>query len=182
MNEKELIEKYKSGDKAAYKKLYETYSKHAMGICIRYTGDEMLAEDVLHDGFIKVFNSIHTFQYRGEGSLKAWLSRIFYNESLYFLKKNKIWNQAVSIEDYDLPEEEPDISLLKTIPKAVLMQYISRLPAGYRIVFNMYMFENIPHKEIGKQLGIKEEASRSRLSRAKALLTKQLKEYILKHA
>ena len=92
MNEKELIEKCKSGDKAAYKKLYETYSKHAMGICVRYIGDEVLAEDVLHDGFVRVFTSIHSFQYRGEGSLKAWLSRIFCNEALYFLKKNKFWN------------------------------------------------------------------------------------------
>jgi len=181
MNEKELVEKCKSADKTAYKELYETYSKHAMGICVRYIGDEMLAEDVLHDGFIRVFASIHSFQYRGEGSLKAWLSKIFCNESLFFLKKNKIWSQIVSIEDYDVPEEEPDISLLKTIPKAVLMHCISNLPAGYRIVFNMYLFENIPHKEIGKQLGIREEASRSRLSRAKALLVKQLKEYILKH-
>jgi len=181
MNEKELVEKCKSGEKAAYKNLYETYSKHAMGICVRYTGDEVLAEDVLHDGFIRVFTSIQTFQYRGEGSLKAWLSRIFCNESLYFLKKNKIWNQVVSIADYDVPEEEPDISLLETIPRAVLMQCISRLPAGYRIVFNLYLLENIPHKEIGKQLGITEEASRSRLSRAKALLIKQLNEYVIKH-
>ena len=81
-----------------------------------------------------------------------------------------------------MPEEEPDISLLRSIPKTVLMQYISRLPTGYRIVFNMYLLENIPHKEIGKQLGITEEASRSRLSRSKALLVKQLKEYIIKHA
>ena len=181
MTEKEIIEKCKSGDKSAYKKLYETYSKYAMSICFRYIGDEMLAEDVLHDGFIKVFASIQSYQYRGEGSLKAWLSRIFFVESLNFLKKNNIWNMSVSIEDYDVPEEEPDISLLETIPKAVMMQYISGLSAGYRVVFNMYMLENIPHKEIGKQLGITEEASRSRLSRAKAILLKQLQEFILKN-
>jgi RNA polymerase sigma-70 factor (ECF subfamily) len=181
MNEKELIEKCKSGDKSTYKKLYETYSKYAMSICFRYIGDEMLAEDVLHDGFIRVFTSIQSFQYRGDGSLKAWLSRIFFIESLNFLKKNKIWNVAMPIEDYDLPEEESSISFLETIPKAVLMQYISNLPAGYRIVFNMYLLENIPHKEIGKELGITEEASRSRLSRAKAILLKQLREFILKN-
>ncbi|MDR3217499.1 MAG: sigma-70 family RNA polymerase sigma factor [Dysgonamonadaceae bacterium] len=182
MNEKELIEKCKSGEKDAFKKLYETYSQYAMGICFRYTGDEMLAEDVLHDGFIRVFAAIHSFQYREEGSLKAWLKRIFCNESLYFLKKNKLWNNFIPIQDYDVPEEEPDISSWRTIPKEVLMQYISRLSVGYRIVFNLYMFENLSHKEIGKQLGIKEEASRSRLSRAKAILTKQIKEYISKHA
>jgi RNA polymerase sigma-70 factor (ECF subfamily) len=181
MTEKELIEKCKSGEKAAFKKLYETYSQYAMGICFRYIGDETLAEDVLHDGFIKVFAAIHSFQYRGEGSLKAWLSRIFCNEALFFLKKNIIWNNVIPIQDYDIPEEESDISDWESIPKAVLMKYISQLPSGYRIVFNLYMFENLPHKEIGKQLGIKQEASRSRLSRAKAILTKQIKAYIAKH-
>jgi len=181
MNEKELIEKCKAGDKAAFKKLYETYSQHGMSICVRYIGDEMIAEDVLHEGFINVFLSIRSFQYKGDGSLKAWLNRVFFNVSLDFIKKNKIWNQTVSIEDYDFPEELPDISLLKTIPKEILMSYISHLPAGYRIVFNMNMFENISHKEIGKQLGITEEASRTRLKRAKALLIKQLKDYFLKY-
>ena len=114
MSENELVEKCKSGDETAYKSLYDIYSKHAMSICVRYIGDEMLAEDVLHDGFIKIFSSIRSFQYLGEGSLKAWLSRIFCNESLYFLRKNKIWSQTVPVEGYDVPEEEPDISLLKT--------------------------------------------------------------------
>jgi RNA polymerase sigma-70 factor (ECF subfamily) len=181
MNEKELIEKCKSGEKAAFKELYETYSQYAMGICFRYIGEETLAEDVLHDGFIKVFAAIHKFQYHEEGSLKAWLSRIFCNESLYFLKKNKLWAHVVPIQDYDVPEEDVDISDWKIIPQVVLMQYISDLPTGYRLVFNLYMFENKSHKEIGKQLGIKEEASRSRLSRAKAILSKQIKTYISKH-
>jgi RNA polymerase sigma-70 factor (ECF subfamily) len=182
MKEKELVEKCKSGEKAAFKLLYETYSQYAKGICFRYIGDEMLAEDVLHDGFIRVFAAIHSFQYREEGSLTAWLGRIFVNETLSFLRKNKLWNAVVQIQDFDMPEEEPDISIWESVPKAVMMKYISGLSAGYRVVFNLYMFENRSHKEIGKLLGIKEEASRSRLSRARAILTKQLKDYIAKHA
>ena len=179
MTEKELIEKCKAGNRSAYRKLYETYSPYMMSLCFRYVGNEMLAEDVLHDGFLKVFQSLDSFQYRGEGSLKAWLCRIFYNESLLFLKKDKKWKAFLSVEENDMSEEEPEISSWQSLSTDVLMDFVARLSPGYRVVFNMYVFENLSHKEIALQLDIREDASRARLSRAKNRLTKEINAYLL---
>ncbi len=180
MGERELIKRCKQEEKNAYRKLYETYAAHMKGICLRYTGDEMLAEDVLHDGFIKVFASIRSFDYRGEGSLKAWMSRIFCNESLSFIKR-KSKAVTLSLDEVDIPDEETDISDWDTIPSSVLMEFITALNLNYRLVFNMYIFEDMSHKEIGKELGISEEASRVRLSRAKTFLVQMIKTYLAKN-
>lgn len=177
MDEKELIEKCKQKDKTAYRKLYETYAPHMKGICLRYTGDEMLAEDVLHDGFIKVFVSICSFQYRGEGSLKAWLSKIFCNESLTFIK-HALQIPTSSLDELEIAEETEELSSWSEIPQPVLMEFITTLTLNYRTVFNMYVFEDMPHKEIARELNITEESSRARLSRAKAILVKKIKNYL----
>ena len=177
MSEIELIEKCRQGDKSAFGKLYEIYAPHMKGICLRYVADEMLAEDVLHDGFIKVIGSIRSFQYRGEGSLKAWLSRIFYNESVAVIKKNQLLS-ASSVDYMGVSEEIEDITTWETIPESVLMNFITALSVNYRIVFNMFVFEDLSHKEIGLKLGITEEASRVRLSRAKAILVSNIKSYL----
>ena len=177
MNERELIEKCMQGDKTAFGKLYEIYAPHMKGICLRYVADEMLAEDVLHDGFIKVIGSVRSFQYRGEGSLKAWLSRIFYNESIAMIKKNQLLS-ASSVDYMDISEEIEDVTTWETIPEFVLMDFLTALSVNYRTVFNMFVFEDLSHKEIGLKLGITEEASRARLSRAKAILVSNVKSYL----
>lgn len=177
MDEKELVEKCKRKDKTAYQKLYEAYAPHMKGICLRYTGDEMLAEDVLHDGFVKIFVSIGSFQYRGEGSLKAWMSKVFCNESLAFIKRT-LQIPTSSLDTIDVAEETDDTSSWNEIPQSVLMQFITTLTLNYRTVFNMYVFEDMSHKEISKELGITEEASRARLSRAKSILIKKIQNYL----
>ena len=177
MRENELIEKCKQGDRTAFEMLYKTYSPHMKGICLRYVANEMLAEDVLHDGFIKVIGSIRSFQYRGEGSLKAWLSRIFYNESIDTIKKNH--SLAESSVDYrEVADDIEDVSSLDVISETVLMDFVTSLNVSYRTVFNLFVFEDMSHKEIGQELGITEEASRARLSRAKSLLTEKVKTYL----
>ncbi len=181
MSETELIDKCKSGDNIARKKLYETYSRQMMSICYRYIGDKEASEDILHDGFIKVFLSIRSFDFRGDGSLKAWISRIFVNASLEYLRKNEHIRNSSPIEEWretdtDVGEEE-----MEQIPDSVLMEFISQLPEGYRSVFNMYTLEDMSHKEIGSALGINEASSRSQLSRAKAILVKKVQDYIKKH-
>ena len=177
MSENELIEKCKQGDRSAFEMLYKTYSPHMKGICLRYVADEMLAEDVLHDGFIKVIGSIRSFQYRGEGSLKAWLSRIFYNESIAAIKKNQLLAES-SVDYTEVADEIEDVFSLDTIPENILMGFITTLGVSYRTVFNLFVFEDLSHKEIGIKLGIKEEASRARLSRAKSILVEKVKTYI----
>jgi len=182
MNETELIDKCKSGENVARKRLYETYSRQMMAICYRYIGDKETSQDILHDGFIKIFTSINSFSYRGEGSLKAWMSRIFVNLSLEYLRKNEhIIKNSAPIEEWreaDADVEEEDID---QVPDEVLMEFISQLPEGYRAVFNMYTIEDMSHKEIGDALGINEASSRSQLSRAKTILVKKIQDYIKKH-
>lgn len=178
MNETELIYKCKKGDNFAQKRLYEIYSRQMMAICYRYVGDKMTSEDILHDGFIKVFGSIHSFNYRGEGSLKAWISRIFVNASLEYLRKNEPVRNSSAIEDWRETDFELEEEEIEQIPNQVLIDYISELPEGYRTVFNMYILEEMSHKEIGATLGINEASSRSQLSRAKAILAKKIQDYI----
>jgi RNA polymerase sigma-70 factor (ECF subfamily) len=156
--------------------LYDCYAPLMKGICYRYTGDKEAAEDLLHDGFIRVFDSIHVFEYRGDGSLKAWMSRIFMNVSLEYLRKIRL-QPTVSIDEYQEPAtiQEED---LKAVPTEVLMHFVAELPDGYRTVFNLHIFEEMPHKEIAEILHIHEGSSRSQLLRAKALLIKKVNEYL----
>lgn len=88
MNETELVERCGKGDNLARKQLYERYAGQLMAICVRYTGDREVAQDVLHDGFLNIFRSFSQFTYKGEGSLKAWLARIMVNEALGYSQES----------------------------------------------------------------------------------------------
>ena len=158
MNETELVERCGKGDNLARKQLYERYAGQLMAICVRYTGDREVAQDVLHDGFLNIFRSFSQFTYKGEGSLKAWLTRIMVNEALGYLRKKASTN-------------------FEQIPQSVLMQFIKELPDGYRTVFNLYVLEEKGHKEIAEMLGITEHTSSSQLYRAKTLLMKKINDY-----
>lgn len=176
MNEIDLVERCGKGDNLARKQLYERYAGQLMAICIRYVGDREVAQDVLHDGFLNIFRSFGQFAYKGEGSLKAWLSRVMVNEALGYLRKKSASCLEVAVDE--LPEvtdgEEDD---MEQIPQSVLMGFIKELPDGYRTVFNLYVFEEKGHKEIARMLGITEHTSSSQLHRAKALLMKKISDY-----
>jgi RNA polymerase sigma-70 factor (ECF subfamily) len=176
MDEKLLVSECQQGNNVHRKHLYDLYARQMMGICYRYTADIQTSEDLLHDGFIKIFEAISTFQYRGEGSLRAWMSRIFTNLSLEYLRKNA-WKETISLDEY---AEEPPVGTgydVDLIPSDVLMRFIAELPAGYRAVFNLNTFEDMSHKEIANELHINESSSRSQLARAKAILTDKIKNY-----
>ena len=179
MQEQELVRLCKEKDTKAQKTIYELYSPYMLGVCLRYIPQREIAEDILHDGFIKVFSSFDKFQWRGNGSLKAWIARIMVNMSIEHLRKQKTWN---SIDDYkELQNEEPPCEDdVNKVPKEVLLKYISELPPGYRSVFNLYIFEEKSHKEIADILGINEKSSSSQLLRAKQYLMKKLTEYLKK--
>ena len=116
------------------------------------------------------------FEYRGEGSLRAWASRIVVNESLKFLKKNEKQNLIEQEENIpDIPDdEEPDTA---EVSAEVIQEMIRQLPVGYRTVFNLYVFENKSHREIAELLHIKEDSSASQFHRAKNILAKQINQY-----
>lgn len=176
MDESALVSGCIKGDNTSRKQLYERYAQRMMAICYRYLGNKDEAEDVLHDGFIRIFESIHSFQYRGEGSLRAWMTKIFINTALHQIKKQALWEPLLvepeRIEEVSVNEEE-----LGVIPDEVLLGFISDLPAGYRTVLNQYVFDEMSHKEIALELGINESSSRSQLARAKAMLADKVKLY-----
>lgn len=177
LSEKVLAERCQQGDNVARKQLYEQFADQLMTVCIRYCGDRDTAQDILHDGFLKAFRSFNQFQYKGEGSLRAWLTRIMINGALEVLRKRNMLNEQ-PIEE--LPDDIEDEEDLEQIPQSVLMKFIQELPAGYRTVFNLYVFEDKSHKEIAETLGITEHTSSSQFFRAKKLLMKKISDY-LKH-
>ena len=179
MEELELSDLCKKGDNRARKELYESYSRRMFSICMRYVGDRDTAQDLLHDGFIKIFGSFDKFTWRGEGSLRAWMERVMVNTVLQFLRKNDVMNQMVEIENLPDSYEEPEESVIDAIPNQVLMQFINELSVGYRTVFNLYVFEEKSHKEIAELLGINEKSSASQFFRAKSVLAKRVKEWLI---
>lgn len=181
LTEQELVEGCMRGDDVARRQLYERYAGKMMAICMRYMGNREEAEDLLHDGYIKLYGSFDKFDWQGEGTLPAWMARVMANLALQRLRKTEVMNQTVELEntaelrdDVDRPDEGPDI---ETIPKKVLMQFIEELPPGYRTVFNMYVFEGKNHIEIGKVLGINNKSSASQLVRARAILKERVNEW-----
>jgi RNA polymerase sigma-70 factor (ECF subfamily) len=176
IDEQELISGCIQGDNRIRHYLYEQYAQQMLGICYRYTGNREVSEDLLHDGFIRVFESICVFQYRGSGSLKAWISKIFTNVSLEYLRANAR-KTIVPLEEWKEIEPIQDEEF-ESIPADVLMRFIAELPTGYRTVLNLYIFEEMPHKEIAKMLHINEASSRSQFARAKTLLAQKVKNYI----
>lgn len=128
---------------------------------------------------IKIFSSFDKFTWRGEGSLRAWMERVMVNTALQYLRKSDVISQSTPLEEVPEDYEEPDASAVEMIPQAVLMRFIEELPAGYRTVFNLYTFEEKSHKEIAQLLGINEKSSASQLFRAKSVLAKRVKEWIM---
>lgn len=179
MEEKELTELCRQGNNRARKELYEQYAGRMLGICLRYAGDRDTAQDLLHDGFLKIFGSFDKFTYRGEGSLRAWMERVMVNVALQHLRKNDVMSQSAALDDVPETYEEPDAADVDTIPQKVLLRFIEELPTGYRTVFNLYTFEDKSHKEIAQLLGINEKSSASQLFRAKSALAGKVKEWLM---
>ena len=159
-----------------------------LSICKRYVVDENLAMDLMQDAYIQIYNHLETFEDRGDGSMKAWMEKIAVNTCLQYLRKKDLLrnskdlsmdNDAIFNND-NIIEIDPFNTIedrVKIIPKEVLMNFIEKLPTGYRTVFNMYVFENMSHKEIALRLGIKEKSSSSQYFRAKKLLAKMILVY-----
>ncbi|MDH6358527.1 RNA polymerase sigma factor [Parabacteroides sp. PF5-9] len=179
MSESEMISGCREGDNSSRKKLYELYAEKMLRLCYRYTGDMDIAHDLLHDGFIKVFSAISSFTSKREGSLNAWLNKIFTNTALEYLRKKDLLRTGISLDHIaELPEEpEPDASLISI---EQLMKFVTDLPVGYRTVFNLYVFEEWSHKEIAQHLHINEKSSTSQLSRARKILADRIREQLKK--
>lgn len=174
-SERQLIEGIQSGDREALRRLYERFSRFAMGVALRYVPEREDALDVVHDSFVVILTSINNFVYRGEGSLRNWVSKIVSHHAIDWIKKH----EQLSFSD-QMPDEieEDEEAVIEDIPKNLLNEMIGRLPLRYRVVINLRAFEELSHKDIALRLGINENTSVTLFSRAKRKLEKMMKEYL----
>ena len=146
-----------------------------MAIALRYVPDRDDVRDVLQDSFVSVLTSIRQFDYRGEGSLKSWVARIVANRALDWVKEHERVTMIPDIPEEVIDDGVPDVD---EVPPDILDQMIGRLPAGCRMVLNLYVFGQLSHKQIAQQLGIRETSSASQFFHAKKLLREMISEYL----
>ncbi len=172
MTEEELIKGCIHEDRSCQQKLYKTYAGKMLVVCMRYTRNRQEAEDVLQDGFIRVFDNMKKFAFNG--SFEGWVRRIMINCALRNFRKSSYQKEQIGIaEDYDIPS---NATIYDKLSEQELLKIIDELPEGYKMVFNLYAIEGFSHKEISDMMGINEGTSRSQLNKARKHLQKKLEE------
>ena len=171
-NEQQLVRECLANQRGAQQELYEKYKAKMFGICLRYMQTREEAEDVLLDGFMKVFRDLGQFNFKGP--LEGWIRKVMVNTALMHLRKKARFNfQNVDNERIiDKIEVEPVV--FQSIRRAAIVAMIQALPSGYQTIFNLYAIEGFSHQEISEKLGIKESTSRSQYTRARRLLQELL--------
>lgn len=167
----DLVKRCKENDRKSQELLYKQFASKMLGVCLRYANDRMEAEDMLQNGFIRVFQKIA--DYRGDGSFEGWVRRIMVHSSIEYYRKH---HKMLSVADLEGIGKEPSVDAVAAarLDAKDLMALIQQLSPGYRMVFNLYAIEGYSHKEIGEIMGISEGASKSQLSRARAILKEQI--------
>ena len=167
----ELIKRCRARERKAQELLYKQYASKMLGVCMRYATDKMEAEDMLQNGFIKVFQKMD--DYRGDGSFEGWIRRIMVHSSIEYYRKHNKMMQMVELDEAGAETSTNPLATAK-LEAADLLLLIKNLAPGYRIVFNLYAIEGYSHKEIAEIAGITEGASKSQLSRARSVLREQI--------
>ena len=167
MTEEAIFQGCLKNQAAAQRELYNRYSPKMLAVCYRYGHNREDAEDMLQEGFIKVFSQIHTFQ--NKGAFEGWVRRIMVHTCINNLKKNKRFNESVDII-YASSIQVREESIPSIVQAKQVVECIRLLPIGYRTVLNLYAIEGYSHKEIGEMLDIEESTSRSQYTRARQML------------
>lgn len=176
ISESDLIAGCINGDRKMQKELYDRFSAKMFGVCLRYAGNTEEAEDILQEGFIKVFKKIGS--YRGEGSFEGWIRRIFVNTAIEQFRRKTYMQPITEREENSV--EATYLSVLDNLAEKDIVKLVQQLSPGYRTVFNMYVVEGYTHRQIAESLGISEGTSKSQLSRAKIILQDLVKKHIEK--
>ncbi len=155
------------GDGNAQNELYHRFAPKLWGVCLRYAKDKMSAEDILQEGFIRIFTYLDRFQ--NKGSFEGWMRRTMVNTAINHYRKNLNISKEAEYQDY-LTKKSGDADALSQLSYEELLSMVQKMPDGYRTVFNMYIIEGYSHKDIAKSLNISENTSKSQLSRARAHL------------
>lgn len=163
-----------AGDRRMQEELYQRFSPRMYGVCLRYAGNTEEAEDILQEGFVKVFKKLDS--YRGDGSFEGWIRRIFVNTAIEHFRRKRYLQPVTEKEENTL--EGNYLSVLDDLAERDILALVQQLSPGYRTVFNMYVVEGYTHKEIGDIMGISEGTSKSQLSRAKIILQDLVKKFL----
>ncbi len=174
INEADLIKGCLNGDSKMQEELYKRFAPKMYAVCLRYSNNAENAQDLLQEGFIKIFRNLSRF--RGDGSFEGWIRRIFVNTSIeYFRKKTNLFSIT---EKEDLVVEDSSLNALDRLAEKDIILLVQELSPGYRTVFNLYAIEGYSHKEIGTMLNINEGTSKSQLARAKSILKKKVEQFL----
>jgi RNA polymerase sigma factor (sigma-70 family) len=169
----EIIHKCQDGNNGAQTALYHLFSAKMYGICLRYTKDSAEAEDIMQEGFVRVFNKISQFEFKG--SFEGWIKRIMVNTALEKFRKN---DRLYPVEEMKIFESTEYVEeTISSITAKDLLRIIQELPPRYRMVFNLFAIEGYSHLEIAEMMNISEGTSKSNLSRARVILQKSVTQY-----
>lgn len=174
MDEQQLVRDCLRDKPGAQRRLYEHYAKAMLGVCYRYTKSVSDAEDVLQDGFVKVFLNLKQYKFQGEPG--AWIRRIMVNTALNFLKSNRKYRDEMVFTSevlHPVTNENPELKM----EAKELADLIRQLPPGYQAIFNLHAVEGYSHVEIGEMLGISDGTSRSQYARARSLLISWIEKF-----
>ncbi|HEX6193580.1 MAG TPA: sigma-70 family RNA polymerase sigma factor [Chitinophagaceae bacterium] len=174
ISELDLISGCMEGNRRMQEELYRRFSPRMYAVCLRYAGNAEEAEDILQEGFIKIFKKLDSF--RGEGSFEGWIRRIFVNTAIEHFRRKRYLQPVTEKEENTI--EGKSLSALDGLAEKDILALVRQLSPGYRTVFNMYVVEGYTHKEIGDMLGISEGTSKSQLSRAKVILQDMVRQFI----
>jgi RNA polymerase sigma factor (sigma-70 family) len=172
MSDQQIIDGCAKHERKAQQSLYDKYSRFLLGICLRYVGEKAEAEDILQDSFLKIFFNIKDFS--GIGSFTGWLRKITVNTAITHYHKNLKFRYHVDIGEYVSVEAGVMSFEEDFYTSDELYRILNELPAGYRMVFNLYAVEGYKHKEIAELLKIDTNTSKSQYSRAKAVIRDKL--------
>lgn len=170
VSEEDIIKGCAEGDRKSQKLLYDKYSRQMFAVCLRYTKEQLVAEDVLQESFIKVFNNIKNF--RGDSTIGYWIKRIVVNTALN-AQRNKLYLYPM-VDVNDLNESATDLTQVSDYTMEELMEMIRELPTGCQVIFNLYAIEGYKHHEIAKMLNVSEGTSKSQFARARQLLKEKM--------
>jgi RNA polymerase sigma factor (sigma-70 family) len=171
MDDTTLVIECVKGNPRAQRMLFDRFSSKMLGVCLRYAKDSEQADDILQDGFVKVFTKLKDF--KNEGSLEGWIRRVMVNTALDQIRKNGKTLGDVSVDDVQYKIENND-HIAEQLMAEDLLKLINSMPDGYKVVFNMFAIEGYTHNEIADTLGISESTSKSQYSRARAYLRERI--------
>lgn len=165
-----IIKQCLQGSQKAQAQLYQTHAGKMFAVCSRYTNSAADAEDVLQEGFIKLFKNLKKFQ--SKGSFEGWVRRIMVNTAIEHYRKNVKWQYTSDVEEVQIASKS--VSVLQSLNVNDILTLVQKLPTGYRTVFNLYVIEGYAHKEIAVLLKISESTSKTQLFKARATLQEMI--------